>query len=281
VQLTPRYGDHPILRIDLGGDDPADPMLRQRRRLADLLAGLDQDQWAAPSRCEGWSVRDVISHLVSTNPFWAFSIAAGLGGEPTRFLATFDPVASPAQLVEASRAEPASAVLAQFVATNVALAAAVDQIGDRWSTLAEAPPGHVPLTGVVLHALWDSWVHERDIALPLGLDTAEEPDELVGSLAYAAALSPAFAASLGSGREGTVAVIATDPDVRLVVEVGESVLVRTGRAQDDAPEGALALTGTAVDLIEGLSLRAPLPCAVPDDHRWLLTGLAEVFDQTA
>ena len=25
------------------------------------------------------------------------------------------------------------------------------------------------------HALWDGWVHERDIALPLGLTPPEEP----------------------------------------------------------------------------------------------------------
>lgn len=251
-------------------------MLRQRRRLAGLLAALDDEQWVTPSRCEGWTVRDVISHLVSTNQFWAFSIAAGLGGEPSRFLASFDPVASPAQLVDAARSQPPSEVLDQFVATNEALAQAVDQIGDRWSTLAEAPPGHVALNGVVLHALWDSWIHERDIALPLGLDQVEEADELTGTLAYAAALSPAFAASLGSGRQGTVAVVATDPDIRLVVEAGESVVVRSG----DAPADTFALTGSAVELIEGLSRRAALPCEVPDDHQWLLTGLAEVFDQT-
>ncbi len=38
--------------------------------------------------------------------------------------------------------------------------------------------------------------------------------------------------------------------------------------------------GRAVDLIEGLSARAPLPGTVPDEHRWLVASLAEVFEAT-
>jgi hypothetical protein len=126
-----------------------------------------------------------------------------------------------------------------------------------------------------LHALWDSWTHERDIVLPLGLDPVEEPDEIIGCLGYGAALSPAFAVARGSTRRGAIAVDATDPDVRFVVDVGESVVVRAG----DAPPDALRLTGPAVELTEALSFRVPLPYPVADDHQWLLDGLAEVFDR--
>ena len=162
------------------------------------------------------------------------------------------------------------------MATTEALAAALDGLdAEGWGRPGEAPPGHIPLRAVALHALWDAWVHERDIALPLGLATVEEPDEVAASLGYAAALGPAFAAALGGGR-GALTVEATDPDVRVVVEVGEgTVAVRDG----DAPAGALRLTGPAVVLVEGLSLRAPLPCPVPADRSWLLDGLAAVFDQ--
>lgn len=37
----------------------------ERRDLADLLQTLAPDQWAAPSLCTGWSVRDVVAHLLS------------------------------------------------------------------------------------------------------------------------------------------------------------------------------------------------------------------------
>ena len=274
--LTPRYDEPSFFRLDLPLGDPAVPLMRQRRRLASLLGALDDERWAAASRCEGWSVQDVIAHVVSVNQFWAFSIGAALGGEPTRFLTAFDPVTTTVELVDAVRSQSPAETLGHFVETNEAIGDAVAGLDDDgWSMLAEAPPGHVPLRAVVLHALWDAWVHERDVVLPLGLTPVEEPDEIAGCLIYVAALSPAFVVGGGSTRPGAIAVEATDLDVRFVVDVGDSVLVRAG----EVPAGALHLTGTAVDLVEALSFRSPLPCRVADEHRWLLTGLAGVFDQ--
>lgn len=37
----------------------------ERADLADFLDGLTPQQWAAPSLCEGWSVHDVVAHVVS------------------------------------------------------------------------------------------------------------------------------------------------------------------------------------------------------------------------
>jgi hypothetical protein len=70
-------------------------------------------------------------------------------------------------------------------------------------------------------------------------------------------------------------VEASAPDACFVVEAGDAVLVRSGEAPDDA----LRLSGPAVALVEALTFRAPLPCAVADDLRWLLGGLATVFDR--
>ena len=273
--LTPRYDDPGFFRLECPLGDPAVPLMRQRRRLAGLLATFDDESWAAPSRCEGWSAQDVIAHLVTTNQFWAFSINAGRGDEPTRVLTTFDPVTSPAGLVQAARSQSPAETVAQFIETNDALAAAVAGLDDDgWSLLGEAPPGHVPLRAVALHAMWDSWVHERDIVLPRGLTPVEEPDEVCGCLVYGAALSPAFAVGGGEMRRGAIAVDTSDPGVRLVVEVDNAVVVRTG----DAPAGALVLSGTSVEMLEALSFRVPLPSPIAPDQRWLLDGLARVFD---
>jgi uncharacterized protein (TIGR03083 family) len=38
----------------------------QRRVLADLLAGLDDDEWERPSLCTQWRVRDVAAHVALT-----------------------------------------------------------------------------------------------------------------------------------------------------------------------------------------------------------------------
>lgn len=239
------------------------------------MATFTEAQWNHPSRCAGWSNRDVVSHLDSTNTFWMFAIAAGRKGDPTQFLATFDPVATPAQLVAASSGDGSAAVLERFVANTESLVDLLTSLDEHeWLMLAEAPPGHLSISAVAHHALWDSWVHERDILLPLGMVPADETDEIVAALRYVAALGPAFAATRGTLDTGVLAIDVTDPDVSIVVDIGEQVAVRTGPA-DDAD---LRLTGAAVELLEALSLRTPLDRSLPAESSWMLRGLAETFD---
>ena len=37
----------------------------ERTELSALLSTLTPDQWATPSLCEGWSVKDVVAHMIS------------------------------------------------------------------------------------------------------------------------------------------------------------------------------------------------------------------------
>lgn len=275
--LTPRYGERPIVSVEVRSPGEH-PLVRQRRRLEALLRELSDEEWQHPSRCEGWSVQDVVTHLTSTNGFWALSIQAGLAGEPTRYLAAFDPVASPAQLVDQVQGTPVADTLEQLAASNEALAQVVDGLDDAdWDVLAEAPPGHLPVYLVADHALWDSWIHERDIVLPLGRTPVVEADEVLACLRYSAALGRAFMLSRGSTEQGAVELEVRDPAARLVVVVeDDAVHVHAGAA----PEGALVLQADAVELVEMLSMRdvgAPVPAVAG----WLTAGLAEVFDQPA
>jgi uncharacterized protein (TIGR03083 family) len=283
MEIQPRYDGPPVLTLD-GGDGPdggADvgrACIRQRERLLDTLAGLDDAAWRAPSRCEGWSVQDVASHLDSTNRFWAFSIAAGLAGSPTKALVGFDPKATPAALVAAAGTPPPADTLAQLADSSAELCSAIAGLtGDQWATIAEAPAGHVPIRLLVHHALWDSWVHERDIALPLGLPLVEEPDEVLAGLRFVAALGPAFAASQGAPGPATLVLETRDPDATVVVDVTDRVAVHGG----PAPDPTLVVRDGAVPLLEALSIRAPLSVPVPDEHAWLLTSLSRVFESTA
>lgn len=274
MKLTPRYGTNPIITLDGSPSDILQPVIRQRRRVADALAAFSEDEWNHASRCEGWSNRDVMIHVDSTNSFWAYSIASALRGEPTTFLAKFDPVSAPAQLVAGSKELSSSAVLEKYSASTLALESTLYSLSDAdWSVLAEAPPGHISISALAHHALWDCWVHERDLLLPLGIAHAEEPDEIAACLRYVAALAPGFAISRDSARNGILEVAASTPDTTFVVEVSDHVHVRTGSATAD-----LRLTGNAVDLVEALSIRTPLKQSIPDHVSWMVNGLAEVFD---
>jgi uncharacterized protein (TIGR03083 family) len=276
VLPAPRYDGPAVIEIDGDPDDVLAPLVRQRRRLAELLATLDDQQWMTPSRCEGWSVRDVVAHLAGAEAFWQFSVLAGLAGTPTTVMTAFDPVATPAQLVAGMATLSSAEVLQQFVTGMEGFLGAVDGLDAAgWSTTAEAPPGHVPIRLVCFHALWDCWVHERDIALPLGLSPTVESDEVDRCLRYAGALSSAFATVTGTAPAGPFAIAAQDPEVAAVIELGATVTVRSG----DVPAGAARLEGDAVELVEALTMRVPLPAATPEPWiRLLGAGLASAFD---
>ena len=278
MKITPRYDADPIVCLDGPPAAIREPLLRQRRRLGTALVDLSAVQWSAASRCDGWRVQDVVAHLAGTNRFWNAAITAGVAGTPTRFLAGFDPKATPAAMVDAERQAPPADTLTAYVESNDALCTTVESLDEQgWNAIGEAPIGHVPISVLAHHALWDAWVHERDILQPLGLVQEEEDDEIVASVRYAAALSPAFAVQSGSGRRGALALELTRPDTRVVVTVDDEVHV----AEGDAPAGALVLRGSAVDVLEALSIRARWQQPIADDQAWMLSGLAEAFESAS
>jgi uncharacterized protein (TIGR03083 family) len=274
VKRAPRYTALPIISIEGSAADQLAPVVRQRTRLAKMLGDFGEAEWNSPTRCEGWTVQDVVSHLVSVNAFWQMSTQAGLAGAPTRVLENFDPAATPPLMVEPMRALAPSEVLDQFLVTNDGYLDALNALDDDgWSAIAEAPPGHLPIRLLASHALWDSWVHERDIALPLGISQPEEDDEVLSSLRYAAALSPAFAIMSGNQVDGSYGIETSGPAASCAVEVGDCVAVREGPAPIDAP----CLRGDAVALLEALSIRAPLPSSAPLEWQQMLGGLETAF----
>ncbi len=114
----------------------------ERRALADDLSGLDPSRWTEPSLCAGWSVHDVLAHLVATakmTPLKFFAKFAGAGFNFGRFAD---------KQIAAERAGGPQATLAEF--------RAVEQ---RTSS----PPGpKASWLGEVL-------VHSADIRRPLGI----------------------------------------------------------------------------------------------------------------
>jgi uncharacterized protein (TIGR03083 family) len=54
---------------DLEGLDPYELMAAESARLERFFSSVGDDGWATPSRCEGWSVRDVLAHLLATEDY--------------------------------------------------------------------------------------------------------------------------------------------------------------------------------------------------------------------
>jgi uncharacterized protein (TIGR03083 family) len=117
----------------------------ERRALADDLAGLTPEQWATPSLCPGWSVHDVLAHMVATAKetppaFFAGMVAAGF--RMSRFTE---------KRIASERAGGPAATLAAFRAVE---------------TATSAPPGPK------LSWLGEALVHGADIRRPLGIPHA-------------------------------------------------------------------------------------------------------------
>ena len=70
----------------------------------------------------------------------------------------------------------------------------------------------------------------------------------------------------------------TRPTATIVVTVADGSVRVTG---DDPPTGALILAGTAVDLLEVLSIHTPFTHDVPSESAWLISGLSDVFESIA
>lgn len=277
MQLSPRYLDRPLVRLDGEPSAIAHPTMVQRQRLADTVGALDDDDLLAPSRCEGWSGADVLAHLDGTNRFWSMSLAAAIAGTPSRVLDGFDPVATPAAMVDAGRDRSTSEVVGTFIESTNQLVNDIEAIpAEAWGTLGEAPPGHMTLAGVLHHALWDSWIHERDVLVPLGSTPVEAPDEIRAALRYAVALSPAIDVSSPQRRTGQVVVVGRDPDVAFAVSVGDDIVVT---ACPDPGDHGVVVRGSSAALVEAFSARGPFPSPVDDSWGWLLDGLAGAFDQ--
>jgi uncharacterized protein (TIGR03083 family) len=122
----------------------------QRRTVADLLDGLEQEQWGTASLCAPWTVREVAAHLTMV-----FQLSIG------------------AMVLRMLRAKGNYDAVADEFARTAALAP-TSSLVDLLRANADSrftPPGlgpEAPLTDILVHGL--------DIAVPLGL-APKAPDE--------------------------------------------------------------------------------------------------------
>lgn len=219
----------------------------ERARQLAVVGGVPLDRWAAPSRCAGWSVHDVVRHVAQMNALMLDAVEAARSGRRSSRLRGFDPKTGPQQLLdEAPAAEPA-ATLADYTASTRAVTDAVATL-DGSDVVLGSPTGRQPWPRVVLHALFDALVHERDITEPLGCSAPAAAGQLP-VLAYVLLLAARVACAFD--HEFAVTLDPGEPAVRVGVR---GAVVEVAPAAD-APDPV------AVDplrLLDALAGRAPL-----------------------
>lgn len=121
----------------------------ERNALASMLATLEDEEWAAPSLCAGWTVRDVAAHVISSPQAGPGDVLRSL----VRARGDFDRAID----AEARRRS----------------ARPVPEIVDDFRRFAGSR--RHPLGTTYVDPLLDVLVHTQDIAVPLGREHAMPP----------------------------------------------------------------------------------------------------------
>ena len=175
---------------------------RQRQRFAAVLRGFGPDDWAGPTRCADWSAHDVVRHLCDGN-----AMAAGADDHALDLTAGFDPRITPRGWPAASASQSPRASFSRFLAITEELVALLrGRLARGFKFDVCLPYGPMDWTILVLHAFWDSWLHERDVLLACGRDHPTDGDATVYAAAYGlfiAALCAPGRAGLGCSRSRT------------------------------------------------------------------------------
>jgi uncharacterized protein (TIGR03083 family) len=131
--------------------------------LADVCAELSDTDWALPTECPGWDVKDQLSHLIGIEraimgegvPEWHEPLGDHVKND---FAATNEP------FVAVRRAESGPAVRAEFVEVTTTRLAQLDALSAaEWAEPGWSPVGQVPRAEFMGVRVFDSWVHELDV----------------------------------------------------------------------------------------------------------------------
>ena len=161
-----------------------EPVIEQLDRvwgsIVDLLDELDDAEWDLPTELPGWSVRDVVSHMIGTERM--------LAGHPSPAPPSSfgDHVRNPIgevneAWVEERRGRPGSDVAAEFRAIT---AERLEQLRamtpEQFDEVGFTPEGEGPYRSFMAIRVFDCWEHEQDVRR-----ATDRPGHLDGPVAAA------------------------------------------------------------------------------------------------
>ncbi len=242
----------------------------QRRRFVTILNGFGPEDWVAPTRCAAWSAHDVVRHLCDAN---ALAATTGAGDGSLDVAAGFDPRVTPRDWLRASAGESSDATLERFVATTDSLLAQARDLfteGRRFDI-------HLPYTQmdwsvVLLHAFWDSWIHERDVLLARGDEHPTDDDVTLYATSYGVFIAAAVASMFGDPVEQTLALGDDGGGVFDLTSSGGVTLTVTRVPSAGPPAARVA------DALAGRSPDNGVLDAVPITSRAALFHMADFFN---
>jgi uncharacterized protein (TIGR03083 family) len=256
-----------------GLDEVPEALAAVRRRLLRLVGDMGPEDWARPSRCQGWTVQDVVRHVRDGCRLHISRLRHAAGPGPAE---PFDARRTPQLWLERTAGESTGETARSLAATCSEEARALDaRLVEGGDALVAAPYGPAHWTILTAHVVWDAWLHVRDVTESAGGGEPSTPveDRVVGLYAVLIASIPA---QLREHRfEGTLALTTDDGREHLAT-------VAPGRAslREVLPPAAADLRGDLHQVVDALAGRPPaLEEALHGDPvlREPLTWLASVL----
>ncbi len=220
-----------------------------------MLAALPEDAWQTQTSLPGWTVHDVVAHIVGTEMM--------LSGTPTPEVDTAgrdyvhnDIGALNERWVEHLRSESPAGMLAKFRDTTTRRKATLSSMPvEEWNTVTFTPAGPDSYGRFMRVRTFDCWMHEHDIREAVGRpadddqlrgpDTRLALDEMASSMGF-------VVGKKGKAPEGSrVLITLTGPvsrEIRVAVDGRAAVVDDFGGAE---PTVAISLDGLQFTRLAG------------------------------
>lgn len=190
--------------------------------VADLCDGLDDRQWGAATPCAGWTVGDVVAHLIDVEDL--------VGGEPrpehepdwAALPHAVGPMGKANEIgVDLRRGRPRTDVLAELRAVIVRRRAQLEETPHD-EQVASVFGTSMSLERVVRMRTFDIWVHEQDIRSAIGSDGAwDSPSARVALAQMTRALPYVWGRTVKAPEGSVLRLIVTGPGL----EAAEAVVI--------------------------------------------------------
>ncbi len=246
---TPTWSVSTSEGVALASGELLSVLLGHHERLIGSWRGLTREQWDAASRNASWSVHETVRHVADALERGA---SAADGDNDLESLHGFDPRSTPMTWLEGSDDESPAGTIHRF---EVAARRFRDAVGARLATGDDARAttvyGDAHWTMNVAHILWDSWIHERDVLLPLGFrqECPRDEERLVGL--YGVFMAAVPSRRFGQPVSATVQLEGRDRWTLSLSCDGERIVC------EEAPGAAVDATGEhgpALDALAGRGL---------------------------
>jgi len=187
---------------------------QHRDRVTATAQSVPEGRWGDASRCGSWSIHETFRHLADSIQLQASSFTGEApfeldeGGD-------FDPNTTPDLWLQFSADETPAQTTDRFASyMNVGTTASVDALAAGLERRLDGPYGDAHWSAISCHVYWDSWIHQRDMAVPLGIEIAESTDGQKLAAMYGLLMAGVPAVRLGVAFEEVVRFETDDEPLR-------------------------------------------------------------------